>query len=426
MRNKNIWIWNHYGTEMYENQGGRHYWFAENLLKKGFKVTIFCASTFHNSNAVIDLGNKKYITKEVNGIKFVFIQTSKYNGNGKDRILNMLSFYRNLPPVSREIIADNEKPDIILSSSVHPMTLVAGIKVSKRYRIPCICEIRDLWPESIVAYGIANKKNPLIKLLYSLEKWIYKRADSIIMSWEGGAEYIRDKGWDNVIDLSKVYYLSNGVVLQSFDENSERHQLDDDDLVNQEVKNIIYTGSIRKVNNIGDLLDAAQIIQKLGRSDIQFLIYGDGDEKEGLMKRCKKEGLNNVKFKGKVEKKFIPYILKNAFVNVLHNTSTSLNKYGQSQNKFFEYLAAGKCIVQTYQTNFSICEKYECGLVVETQNPMNIATAIIEAVSDEEKNYRMGLNARKASCDFDFGFLTTKLIEIIQETEDIYAKKGRQ
>lgn len=47
---KRIWIWNHYATDMFFNKGGRHYWFAENLIKKGYETTIFCASTRHNSS----------------------------------------------------------------------------------------------------------------------------------------------------------------------------------------------------------------------------------------------------------------------------------------------------------------------------------------------------------------------------------------
>ena len=32
---------NHYATNSYFNKGGRHYWFAENLIKSGYQPTIF-------------------------------------------------------------------------------------------------------------------------------------------------------------------------------------------------------------------------------------------------------------------------------------------------------------------------------------------------------------------------------------------------
>lgn len=42
---KNVWIWNHYATNMYYDKAGRHFWFSEYLIKSGYKPTIFCAST---------------------------------------------------------------------------------------------------------------------------------------------------------------------------------------------------------------------------------------------------------------------------------------------------------------------------------------------------------------------------------------------
>jgi len=409
---KNLWIWNHYATNMYKDRAGRHYWFAENLVRNGYNPTIFCASTNHFSDENIDTKGKKYITDLQDGISFVFVNTPNYKGNGKKRIYNMISFYRKLFPVAKEYAKLNGKPDVILASSVHPLTLVAGIKNAKKFKIPCICEVRDLWPESIVAYGALKRNSLVAKILYQGEKWIYKKADSIIMTWEGGREYIVDQGWEKTIDLNKVNHISNGVVIDSFDRNSEENQVIDSDLDNEDYKNIVYAGSIRKVNNVGLLLDAAKIIQNQGSNQIRFLIYGSGDESEMLKQRCENEGIRNVIFKGRVEKKYIPYILKKAYVNILHNSSTSLDKYGQSQNKFFEYLAAGKCIVQTYSTGYSICNRYNCGICAPVQNPEEIAKAIIKACEDEEMNKLMGENARQAAYDFDFKKLTDKLIDI--------------
>jgi glycosyltransferase involved in cell wall biosynthesis len=413
---KNIWIWNHYATNTFKDQAGRHYWFAENLVKKGYTPTIFCASTVHNTNEKIDTGTKLYSHEMTNEVPYVFVDTPKYMGNGLKRIKNMISFYKNLFSVSKLYAEKHGKPDVILASSVHPLTLVAGIKIAKKFGIPCICEVRDLWPESIVAYGALKKNSLIAKVLYQGEKWIYKNADSIIMTWEGGREYIMDQKWDNKIDLNKVKHISNGVVIDTFDKNSEEHKIVDSDLDNKDYKNVVYAGSIRKVNNLGMLLDAAKVIQNQGKSDIRFLIYGSGDESEALTKRCEEEGINNVLFKGRVEKKYVPSILKKSYINILHNSSTSLDKYGQSQNKFFEYLAAGKCIIQTYTTGYSICEKYSCGLSASTQNAEEIAKVIIAASENLEVHNKMSQNARNAAYDFDFNILTKRLVEIIENS----------
>ncbi|MGI6709364.1 MAG: glycosyltransferase family 4 protein [Dethiobacteria bacterium] len=413
MSKGNIWIFNHYATDMYKERGGRHYWFSKYLFKEGYNPTIFCASTIHNSEEHIDTKGQKFFADQADGIPFVFINAPDYKGNGIKRVQNMIAFYRNLFPVTREYINNIGKPNVILASSVHPLTLVAGIKISKKMGVPCICEVRDLWPESLVAYGFLKRDSIIAKLLYKGEKWIYKNADSIIMTSEGGKEYISDQGWDKHIDLNKVKYINNGVSVEKFDRDSIEHVIKDKDLENNDLIKIVYTGSVRKVNNIGLLLDAAKIIQDQGYAQIRILIYGSGEEREILEKRCKDENINNVIFKGQIEKRFVPSVLKKADINVLHNSSTVLDKYGQSQNKLFEYLAAGKCIIQTYSTGFSILKKYNCGICVPVQNAEEIAKALIKACNDKEQYKIMGANARQASYEYDFQKLTNELINII-------------
>ena len=234
------------------------------------------------------------------------------------------------------------------------------------------------------------------------------------MTWEGGKKYISDQGWDKQINLSKVKHINNGVTVEKFDRASKENIITDKELENNDLIKIVYAGSVRKVNNIGLLLDAAKIIQDQGYTQIRFLIYGSGDEREKLEKRCKDESINNVIFRGRIEKKLVPSVLKKADVNVLHNSSTVLDKYGQSQNKLFEYLAAGKCIVQTYSTGYSILKKYNCGICVPVQNAGEIAKALIKACTDKEQNKIMGANARQAAYEYDFRKLTNELINIIK------------
>ena len=69
--------------------------------------------------------------------------------------------------------------------------------------VPCISDIVDLWPQSIVEYVGINARNPIIQILYQLEKFIYKNSNAIIFSMEGGRDYIKDRGWDKKINMAK-------------------------------------------------------------------------------------------------------------------------------------------------------------------------------------------------------------------------------
>lgn len=417
---KKIWIWNHYATNTFIDRAGRHYWFAQNLFKQGYEPTIFCASTIHNSNESVDTLNKKFLPDSIDAIPYVFIHTPGYKGNGIKRVANMISFYKKLFPVAKEYGKINGKPDVIIASSVHPLTLVAGIKIAKKFKVPCICEVRDLWPESIVEFGNLKRNSIAANLLYKGEKWIYKKADKLIFTIEGGAEYIIDNKWDKdqggPIDMSKVNYINNGIDLVAYDRNIEKDPYSDIDIDNPNVFKVVYAGSIRKANNLGLILDAAKYVQKNSKNNIKFLIFGDGDEKEQLQKRCIDEGISNVTFKGKVAKKYIPHILSKSNLNILHYSNHGIWKYGGSQNKNFEYLASGKPILSTVSMGYDIIERYNAGISLTTQTAESIGQAIISVAQMEASKYKeLSENARKAARDYDFKTLTEKLIAIIEE-----------
>ncbi len=416
---KKIWIWNHYATIMFKDRGWRHYWFAENLIKKGYHPTIFCASTVHNSNENIDTKGQKFLVDQVNDIPFVFVKGPDYKDNGIKRVQNMIAFYCNLFPVTKEYAKKHGKPDVILASSVHPLTLVAGIKIAREFGVPCICEVRDLWPETIVAYGSLKKRSLLAKLLYQGEKWIYKKSDKLIFTMEGGKDYIVENGWDKgnggPVDISKVHHINNGVDLEVFYYNKEHYVLEDNDLNSEGTFKVVYAGSIRRVNNLELIINAAKYVQEKSGSNIKFLIYGDGNEKSYLENKCQIENIRNVIFKGRVEKKYIPYIVSQSNLNILNYSYHDIWKYGGSQNKTFEYLAAGKPILSTITMGYDIIEKYGAGISLNDQSEESIGEAIIKIANMNSEEYSaMSKNARNAAKDYDFKVLTNKLIEIVE------------
>lgn len=417
---KNIWIMNHYAGSMFFNQGGRHYNFAKYLKQAGYTPVVFCANSRHNKEGQhfedFSLWHEHAAAEA--GIPFVFVKTRTYSGNGKQRVLNMVDFYRNVKKAAKAYAKEHGKPDIIYASSVHPLTLVAGIQLAKYFGVECICEVRDLWPESIVAYSRRfTRTHPVIRLLYQGEKWIYKKADKLIFTMEGGSEYIVDQGWDAAhggpVDLKKVFHINNGVDLEIFDNNRERFRVEDADLENPNIYKVVYAGSIRRINNLGQLVDAAKLIKNPG---IKFLIWGDGDELETLCRRVTDERIDNVVFKGRVEKKYIPAIVSRADLNVVHWEMSSLLKYGESYNKLFEYLAAGRPIFSTVRPGYSIVEQNDCGADTTGFSPEDFAAGIERLAGlSADICAQMGKNAREAAETYDFKALTEKLIKVIEE-----------
>ena len=405
-----IWLINHYAVPPQYYPLARQNYFAKNLMRLGHEVTIFAASTVHNSDKNLIEDDTPYREDVVDGVHYVLIRCKGYHGNGASRILNMLEFARKLPGVCDKY----PRPDAIVATSMPPMSCAAGIKLARKYGCRGIAEIADLWPESIIAYGIAGPHNPAVLWLRRLEKWIYTRADAVVFTVEGAYDYIKEQHWEKEVPRSKVYYINNGVDLELFDYNKEHFRVEDKDLDDPDIFKVVYTGSIRQVNNLGLLLDAAKAVKD---PRVRFLIWGDGDERPMLEQRVKDENIGNVVFKGWVEKKSVPSIVSRADVNYIDPFSDSVSKYGISSNKLFEYFAAGKPILVQARERYNPVKTYHAGICLQSLTATDLAAQIDAFAQMDEAGYQgYCVGASAAAKEFDFKKLTDTLMNVIEGT----------
>lgn len=413
---KNIWFFHPYAALPTMNGHIRPFNFGKLLNEFGMKTTIFAASYLHFSDVNLINDTRSYLLNMESGIPFVFVNTPSSAKGSVARIMNMAAFYFRLLAVTGKYAKENGNPDVIIASSPHPLAMVAGIKVARKFKVPCICEVRDLWPEAIFSFGKLKEQSLLGKLLTTGERWIYKNADAMIFTKEGDTDYIKEHGWDTDsggdIDLKKCHYINNGVDLEGFLKANIENTINDTDLLDNNF-NVVYAGAIRPVNNVGNILDAASLLKE--HTEIQFLIYGDGNEVEALKKRVVDEGLTNVKMKGYVNKQFIPYILSKSSVNILNYSQSQYNwTRGNSSNKLFEYMASGKPIISTVKMGYCILEKYKCGLSLDNSTSEELAKTILKVYAMPKAQYeKMARNARTGAADFDYKSLTDKLMEVI-------------
>ena len=403
-----IWLINHYAVPPQYYPLARPSQFAKNLQKMGHEVTIIAASTVHNSNINLIKGQGKIKKLIYDGIEYILVKCSNYQGNGCKRIINILEFATKLPKVLDTL----EKPDAIVSTSFDPFSCYEGIKYAKKNGIRAVAEIADLWPETLIAYNGVSPQNPVVWFLRRLEKRIYTEADKIVFTMEGAYDYIIDQGWNSIIPKDKVFYINNGVDLEQYNSDKENKKIQDDDLENKEIFKIVYTGSLRKVNNISLLFDAAKLISE---DNIKILVWGDGEERELLSTRKEKECVENIEFKGKVEKDKVPYILAHSDVNFLDPFEERVSRYGISSNKLFEYLAAGKPILMNVNSVYNPGARYKCGIIYDA-TAEGIAKAIMNAYNLNKDEYdQMCKNTIDAAKYYSFVELTKRLEKIIEE-----------
>jgi glycosyltransferase involved in cell wall biosynthesis len=407
---KRFWIISYYTSPPEYVSNPRHLEFAHYLMGAGYDVTIFSSGFIREKD--LDLVPKgKYKEVQYGEYKFRHIKVHHYKGNGLNRMFSIFQFAWRLFILRKKF----DKPDIILHNIHAPFDYPVAW-CAKHLKAKYIVEAWDLWPDSFVRFGLISPKNPAVIVAYAIERKLYEKANKIIFTFEGGIDYLKEQRWTKEsggkIDIKKVFYINNGVNLVKFNSDIEQHQLHDLDLDSKNHFNVIYMGSIRLVNNIKQLIDAARIL--LGNDKIRFLIYGDGIDREYLEEYCAQKEISNVLFKNKwIPLRNVPYVLSQSSLNIM-NYQKGFGNYGISSGKLFQYLASGKPICSNTKMNYCLIEKYLLGVAKDFETPQEYAEAILSIATLDEASYTaICYRVLEVAKEFDYKVLSDRLLKAI-------------
>lgn len=411
MSKKKIWMMNHYAIPPNMGGGTRHYDLSEELVKRGYDVTVVASSFDIKLREEKLEPNEKYRIELINGVKFVWIKTYPYRTNNYKRFINMISFALNSYKVCRKM----EKPDVIVASSVHPFTCISGYYLAKKKKARYVAEIRDLWPQTLIDMGALKEHSIVTKVFRFIERFIYKRAEKIIILLPKVAEYIKSYG----ITDEKLVYIPNGVVIKRYDEiiNLNKKSLTVSEIMKDHEGHFtaIYLGAHGPANNLENIIKAAKILQDKGREDIHFLMVGDGTTKTKLVDMVKEQGIKNVFFYQPIVKYDVPLLLKEMDVCLFNLAKVDVFKYGISPNKLFDYLSSKKPIIFACETTNDIVKEANAGISIKPENEEEFAQTVLEIYNmTEDERKTMGSNGRTYVEKFhDISVLVNKLEQIL-------------
>lgn len=409
MKKKTIWIVNEYNSP--DAVKSRQTNLCHFLIERGYDVYIISGSSRNKSGGNRIEGKEPFKFVETEEAKGYIIRTSSYKRSA-ERVLVALQFQHRLWKLRKRL----PQPDVIVSDFAGVFGNIF-LKWKKHYGTRIIYDILDLWPEGFVDMGFLKANSPVTKLLYRAEHRSYREADGIIFSFQGGRDYIVDKGWSKEIggdvDTSDIGYLNNGVDLQAVDEQGEEFILDDPDLDSDRFR-VVYLGSISAFNGLDVLIETARKLQERKADNIVFLIYGFGNQEARLKQMAKDYGLRNVVFKGKLDKRYAMSVLKRSCLNVFTFSNTNLLKYGVSPNKLFMYFASGKPVLSMIRPAYDLVESQKAGISVENE-PDTVADAVERFAQMDTGEYQQYcINARKTAEEYDYRKLVEVLIQQIE------------
>ena len=410
MKKKVVWIVNEYN---FPNAfKSRQTNLCRQLILRGYDAYIVSGSVENKSGRNILLKKEKFRFVETDEAKGYLINTSSYRRNF-ERVLVALQFQRRLWNLRNEL----PMPDVIVSDFAGLFGNIF-LRWKKKYGTKVIYDILDLWPEGFVDMGYLKKNSLITKVLYNMEHKSYREADGIIFSFQGGRDYIIDKGWSKEtggdVDTSDIGYLNNGIDLESVYEQNDKWILDDPDLDSDKFK-VVYLGSISAFNGLDVLVETARELHERKVQDVLFLVYGCGNQEEQLKNMAKDYNLKNIKFKGPVDKKYAMNLLSRSDLNLFTFVNTPLLKYGVSPNKLFMYFASGKPVLFMIKPKYDLVQEKKCGISVENDSKI-VADAIMQFRRMDNEQYQMYCeNARKTAIEYDYKKLVNCLIEKIEK-----------
>ena len=421
----NVCVMDHYMAPPPFGPNQRHTRFARHFVAEGWSCTVVHASYMHRPARPVPWHHGAVTSHHEDGVRFVSLATPAYRGNGPMRVLNMLEFARKAAALlPRVLTRGGDRPDVIVASSAHPFTCVAGILIARRLGIPCVAEIRDLWPLSLVSLGHAADRALWIRAMYRLERWIYEAADAIVFSMDGGSDYVSDRGWSQTVQREKIHHVPNTVDLAAFDNAAATHHFADAVLDDPGRGAVVYAGSLGPANAAHFLLEAAAILAASGQP-YDFVVYGDGIEMKRLDAFARHHGLRHVHLRGRVDGRFIPGILKRGAANVMTLGDAPVYKYGTSLNKFAEYLASGRPIVTNVPSRTDVVGRLEAGVAVAPASAQALAEGIATVMgqSSDDRD-AMGARARRAAAELDTPVVARRYMGLLEAVVSTFPRHG--
>ena len=247
--------------------------------------------------------------------------------------------------------------------------------------------MQDIYPDVAVLMGMV--RNPrLIALFRRLELFVYRKAARITVISDGAKRNLLAKG----VPDSKIEVIPNWVDIMHLRpvtaDNEFRRGLG-----LQGQRTVMFAGNIGLIAGLETVLEAAAALRC--RSDIRFLIVGEGNAKAALLARAQKMDLPNVTFLPTQPREMLSEVLGAADLHLvtlkrqMSTTSVPSKSYG--------IMASGRPMVAAVDPGSEVCRlvaEANAGVCVPPERPQQLAQAI-EALCDAPERRRvLGENAR--------------------------------
>ena len=375
---------------------------ARRWVRAGAKVTVVTTEpNFPAGKLFPGYRNRLFQREWMDGVETIRVWTYITANEGfVRRTLDYLSFMVSGFLVSLFL----RRPDVIVSTSPQFFTACAAYVLSLFKRRPFVFELRDLWPDSIVAVG-AMKHSASIRALKRLEYYLYRKAARIVSVTYSFKSVLAGNG----IPPEKIVVVRNGADLVGFSPGAKP-----DDLVRRhrlEGKFVAaYIGTIGMAHGLGTVLDAAERMRTNER--VAFVVVGDGAERKLLEDQARRRGLENVTFVGAVGKEEVIRYWRLADVALVLLRDRPVFRH-VLPSKIFEAMATARPIILgVLGESADLLLAAQAGVVFPPEDAAALAEAVAALAGAPERAAEMGRRGRQfVEAELDRDKLAASMLE---------------
>jgi len=261
--------------------------------------------------------------------------------------------------------------------------------LARLFKILCVKEVNGIWVDEERIMRHADRIS--LRITDRLERFSMPKADKIIVVTPRLKEVLQK---DYGVPEDKIAVIRNGANIDLFkpmDVKKARAELG----LSRTDNYVCFVGSLFRWHGVEYLIKSIPLILKQC-PQTRFLIVGDGEMKQELIELARHTGIQDkVIFTAMVPYKKVPLYINASDVCVAPSVRERNQRSGVSPLKLCEYMACGKPVVTSRLSGLEMIAENHAGILVEPENPLELATAIITLLKDRELGMQMGQNGRR-------------------------------
>ncbi|MEO7861305.1 MAG: glycosyltransferase family 4 protein, partial [Nitrospirales bacterium] len=270
-----------------------------------------------------------------------------------------------------------------------------------------ILEIRDLWPESIVAVGAITNR-PVIHLLEGMELFAYRKADHLIVVTDAFKAHMLKRG----IVSKKVTVIKNGVDFSLYKKPLHGSRDLSRELGLEDKFVASYFGTHGMAHHLETVLEAAHELREW--KDIVFLLVGDGAERSRLVTMRNEMKLSNVVLLDQQPKKKMPELWSLSSVSVVLLKKSALFKT-VIPSKIVESMAMERPVILGVEgESAELVLSAGGGICIEPESSKDLAIQVLKLYRDPMLRQELGSSGRRYVLEhFDRQVLARRFADVM-------------